>query len=73
MKNVSILILLNLILFAKGTKIPTDVLDLNDKFVDVANEGSWFIKVRRVRFALLIPTFLVLRTMVWSLQEIGAR
>uniref|UniRef100_A0A914C997 Thioredoxin domain-containing protein n=1 Tax=Acrobeloides nanus TaxID=290746 RepID=A0A914C997_9BILA len=44
MKNVSILILLNLILFAKGTKIPTDVLDLNDKFVDVANEGSWFIK-----------------------------
>lgn len=29
-----------------ATKIPSNVLDLNDRFVEVMDKGFWFVKVR---------------------------
>jgi hypothetical protein len=28
-----------------GTKIPTNVIELNDRFLDVMNTGLWFVEV----------------------------
>lgn len=45
MRFFPILFLFSFFLITDGTKVKSPVLDLNDKFLDVMNEGFWFIKV----------------------------
>ena len=45
MRILPILFLFSFFLIADGTKVKSPVLDLNDKFIDVMNDGFWFIKV----------------------------
>ena len=38
-----------------ASKIPSEVIELNDKFLDVMNEGYWLVKVRSIVWLTAIP------------------
>ena len=38
-------LLFNCFLLSNCTKIPTGVIELNDRFLDVMNKGFWFVEV----------------------------